>query len=102
MGMRHLNIKSRSFSCCGSLHAFACQLVTSSDDRALFRPTCLHAEKITVDLLKVVLSFIELADHSDAPNCDKCSGVPVVTHSKRKQVLFGRGGGQLQGCGRMK
>ena len=75
MGMRHLNTKSRSFSCCGSLHAFACQLVTSNDDRVLFRRTYLHAERITVDLLEVVLSLIELAYHSDAPNCDKWSGV---------------------------
>lgn len=89
MGMRHLNIKSRSFSCCGSLHAFACQLVTSSDDRVLFRPTYLHTERITVDLLKVVLSLIVLADHSEAPNCNKCSGDPVETYNKRKQVLFG-------------
>jgi len=93
MGMRHLNIKSRSFSCCGSLHAFACQLVTSNDDRVLFRPTYLRAERITVDLLEVVLPLIELADHSDAPYCDKCPGVPVETYSKRKQVLFWGGGG---------
>jgi hypothetical protein len=58
----------------------------------MFRPTYLYAERITVDLLEVVLSLIELADHSDVLNCDKCSGVPVETHSKCKQVLFGRGG----------
>lgn len=85
--MRHLNIKSRYFSSCGSLHALACQLVTSSDDRVWFRLTYLHAERITVDLPEVLLSLTELADQSDAPNCDKCLGVPVETYSKRKQIL---------------
>ena len=92
MGMRHLNTKSRSFSSYGSPSAFACQLVTSSDDRVLFRRTYLHAERITVDLLEVVLCLIELAYHSDAANCDKCSGVPVEIYSKCKQVLLGGGG----------
>jgi hypothetical protein len=53
-------MERRYFFCCGSLHAFACQLVTSTDDGVLLRPADLHAERITVDLLEAVPDVVSL------------------------------------------